>query len=97
MTVIGEQPTKGMEYFYNKLDRLEEKMGRMNLSDTGPQKPPFKPNVTPKRGRGGGPRPNGGYRYNPNGRERRDFYNRDRHNVRDKPRFRGHGFRRPHR
>ena len=96
-TVIGEQPTKGMEYFYNKLDRLEEKMGRMNLSDTGPRKPPFKPNVTPKRGRGGGPRPNGGYRYNPNGRERRDFYNRDRRDVRDKPRFRGHGFRRPQR
>ena len=36
MTVIGEQPTKGMEYFYNKLDRLEEKMGHMNLSDSGP-------------------------------------------------------------
>ena len=65
-TVIGEQPGKGMEYFYNKLDRLEEKMGRMNLSDQGQRKPPFKPNVTPKIRRGGGPRSGGNPRYNPN-------------------------------
>ena len=96
-TMIGEQPTKGMEYFYNKLDRLEEKLGRMNLSDQGPQKPPFKPNVTPRQRHGGGPHPGGSFRYNPNNRDQRDFYNRDRWDNRDRARFRGQGFKRPQR
>ena len=44
-----------LSYFCSKMDKLEDKLGQLALFDNRPRHPPFKPTVTPHRGRGGGP------------------------------------------
>ena len=81
-TVIGESPDKGMSYFLSKMDDLGNKVDRLNIREQRACKPPpYKPQMTPKRGRGGGRRQTNNY---PRGRGDRNDYR-----PRQNPRYRG--------
>ena len=55
-TVIGEPHDKGMSYFLSRIDELGSKVDRLKIRDQKAHKPPYKPQMTPKHGRGGGRR-----------------------------------------
>ena len=55
-TVIGEPHDKGMSYFLSRMDELGSKVDRLKIRDQKARKPPYKPQMTPKHGRGGGRR-----------------------------------------
>lgn len=79
-TVIGEPQDKGMSYFLSRMDDLGNKVDRLNLQDQRARKPPpYKPQMTPKRGRGR--RQNNNY---PRGRGDRNDYR-----PKQNPRYRG--------
>ena len=60
-TVIGEPHDKGMSYFLSRIDELGSKVDRLKIRDQKAHKPPYKPQMTPKRGRGGGQRQTNSY------------------------------------
>ena len=60
-TVIGEPHDKSMSYFLSRMADLGNKVDRLKIRDQKAQKPPYKPQTTPKRGRGGGQRQTNGY------------------------------------
>ena len=60
-TVIGEPHDKGMLYFLSRIDELGSKVDRLKIRDQKARKPPYKPQMTPKRGRRGGQRQTNGY------------------------------------
>ena len=68
-----------ISYFCSKMDKLEDKLGQLALFDNRPRRPPFKPTVTPRRGRGGGPGQSNPFRYRGGQRrfQRRPFEPRD--------------------
>ena len=86
-TVIGEPHDKGMSYFLSRMDELGNKVDRLKIRDQKARKPPYKPQMTPKRGRRGGQRQTNSYS---RGRGDRDDY-RLRQNSRfcGKPRNQG--------
>ena len=49
-TVIGEPHDKGMSYFLSRIDELGSKVDRLKIRDQKARKPPYKPQMTPKRG-----------------------------------------------
>ena len=60
-TVIGEPHDKGMSYFLSRMDELGNKVDRLKIRDQKVCKPPYKPQMTPKRGRRGGRRQTNSY------------------------------------
>ena len=60
-TMIGEPLDKGMLYFLSRMDDLGNKVDKLQIRDQKPRKTPYKPQMTPKRGRGGGQRQNNRY------------------------------------
>ena len=60
-TVIGEPHDKGMLYFLSRMDELGNKVDRLKIRDQKACKPPNKPQMTPKHGRGGGWRQTNNY------------------------------------
>ena len=60
-TVIGEPHDKGMSYFLSRMDELGSKVDRLKIRDQKAHKPPYTPQMTPKRGRGGGQRQTNSY------------------------------------
>ena len=70
-TVIGEPHDKGMSYFLSRMDELGNKMDRLKMRDQKAWKPPYKPQMTPKRGHGGSQRQTNSYS---RGRGDRDDY-----------------------
>ena len=86
-TVIGEPHDKGMSYFLFRIDELGSKVDRLKIRDQKARKPPYKPQMTPKRGRGGGRRQTNNYS---RGRGDRDDYRpRQNSRFRGKPRNQG--------
>ena len=77
-TVIGEPHDKGMSYFLSRIDELGSKVDRLKIRDQKARKPPYKPQMTPKRGHGGGQRQTNSFS---RGRGDRDDY-RPRQNSR---------------
>ena len=59
--VIGEPHDKGMSYFLSRIDELGSKVDRLKIRDQKARKPPYKPQMTPKCGRGGGRRQTNNY------------------------------------
>ena len=55
-TMIGEPIDKGMSYFLSRMDNLANKVDKLQIRDWRPWKTPYKPQMTPKHGRGGGQR-----------------------------------------
>ena len=74
-TVIGEPQDKGMSYFLSRMDELGNKVDRLKIRDQKAHKPP---QMTPKRGCGGGQRQTNNYS---RGCGDRDYY-RPRQNSR---------------
>ena len=60
-TVTGEPLDKGMSYFLSRMDDLGSKVDKLKIRDQKARKPPYKPQMTPKRGRGGGQCQNNNY------------------------------------
>ena len=85
-TVIGE-PDKGMSYFLSRMDDLGNKVDKLKIREQKARKPPYKPQMTPKRGHGGGQRQPNSY---PRGRgDRNDYRPRQNFRFRGKPRNQG--------
>ena len=70
-TVIGEPHDKGMSYFLSRIDKLGSKVDRLKIRDQKARKTPYKPQMTPKCGRGAGWRQTNNYS---RGRGDRDDY-----------------------
>ena len=86
-TVIGEPHDKGMSYFLSRIDELGSKVDRLKIRDQKARKTPYKPQMTPKHGRGGGRRQTNNYS---RGRGDRDDYRpRQNSRFRSKPRNQG--------
>ena len=86
-TVIGEPHDKGMSYFFSRIDELGSKVDRLKIRDQKARKTPYKPQMTPKRGRRGGRRQTNSYS---RGRGDRDDYRpRQNSRFRGKPRNQG--------
>ena len=86
-TVIGEPHDKGMSYFLSRIDKLSSKVDRLKIRDQKARKPPYKPQMTPKRGHGGGQRqPNS---YSGGCGERNDYKPQQNSRFRSKPRNHG--------
>ena len=80
-TVIGEPHDKGMSYFLSRMDELGNKVDRLKITDQKARKPPYKPQMTPKCGRGGGRTQTNNYS--------RGRANRDDYRPQQNPRFHG--------
>ena len=86
-TVIGEPHDKGMSYFLSRMDELGNKVDRLKIRDQKAQKPPYKPQMTPKCGHRGGRRQTNSYS---RGRGDRDDYRPQQNpRFRSKPRNQG--------
>ena len=59
--MIGEPIDKGMSYFLSRMDDLGNKVDKLQIRDQKPRKVPYKPQMTPKCGRGGSQRQTNGY------------------------------------
>ena len=55
-TMIGEPIDKGMSYLLSRMDDLGNKVDMLQIRDQKPRRTPYKPQMTPKCGRGGGQR-----------------------------------------
>ena len=60
-TVIGEPHDKGIWYFLSRIDELGSKVDRLKIRDQKARKTPYKSQLTPKHGRGGGRRQTNSY------------------------------------